>query len=457
MKIYSEHLQKLVATGQLKPSSIGWLTGSIDPFHDFSFDIEGLPDAFGGATVVQFVKQQLVVRAPAGLAPTDNWDVHIFTMPILDTETARSITYKPNFLGQDMTTAMALGTVTVNSGISGSVLLPDTTTWVAPTGFSSVARSPTDFGNSFSMMRLVGGGFEVHNNTEELHKKGSVTVYSQPQSLQIGQGAVQIEGLPDNQQVPSNWFVGRCPPQSLSQCVSNTNSRTWEAKEGCYVPFRIQADRGEYSLASSIPLVFPTVDNSADYASLYGGFCTECDVIVTTGLPETRYVRSDTPVRISNTNTVGAYFTGLGPETVLTLDIRFIVEIAPTPNNQTLISLASPSAAFDPIALELYTKALAELPPGIMVKYNANGKWWETVKTVLKQVQPVVSGLGPYGAIAAKAIDYVPAMESAVKSTAGLLRLAQNTRNAEKEKARTKPQRPVERKQKANKGKVKTD
>lgn len=417
-------MEKLVQTGAIKPSSVGWLTGAIDPFHDYAYDIEGLPDAFGGSTVVQFIKQQVVITAPAGLGPNDNWDCHIFSLPLMDTETGRSVSYRTDYLLQDMTTPFAMGTLCINSGVSGGVLVPDSPAWVAPTAFRSIGRSPTDFGNSFSMMRLVGGGFEVHNNTEELHKKGSVTVYTQPQSLQLGQGLVAVEG--DARQLFSNWFSGRCPPQTIAQAVSNTNARTWEAKEGCYVPFRLQADRGDYALATSIPVVFPTVDNSADYGSTYGGMITELD-IVAAAAPADAFLRADTPVRITNHNTVGAYFTGLGPETVLTLDIRFIVEIAPTPNNQTLISLASPSAAFDPVALELYTKAVAELPPGVMVKFNGNGKWWETVKNVLAKASPMIASMGPYGAIASKVIDSVPKIEETVK---GLMDAAKEVKEA---------------------------
>jgi hypothetical protein len=173
---------------------------------------------------------------------------------------------------------------------------------------------------------------------------------------------------------------------------------------------------------------------------------TEADVI-TVGTPTTYYIRADTPVRVTNHNTVGAYFTGLGPETVLTLDIRFIVEIAPTPNNQTLISLASPSAAFDPIALEMYTKAVAELPPGVMVKFNGSGKWWEIVKNVLSKASPLVANMGPYGAIASKVIDSVPKIEQTVL---GLRDAAKEIKEARQNARSTNP-RDNKGKQDANK------
>ncbi len=426
----------MVAAHTISKNAQDWLTGALDPFHDFQYTPEGLPDTFDGNSVVQFIKRKVSIAAPAGIG-ANNWDCHIFTAPLMTSNVARYHKYQPGFTLVDSTAAvdMSLGTVNVYKALANSDLLPNTEpaplTYTLPTNFSSICVSPTDNANDFSLMRIIGGGFEVHNDTAELYKKGNVVVYAQPTGLKDQWGTYSFANA-GNSFANAQWKSGRLPPVNVDAATSNVNSVSWSAAEGCYVPFRLSMDRVEFQQTTSDMLMLAKTDNSMDYATytpsvgITGTKVTSVDA----GGPVLR-ARSSDPVRFSSLDTTGAYFTGLGPETVLTLDIRFIVEIAPTPANQTLISLASPSSSYEPAALALYARAVSELPPGTKVSNNASGDWWKQVSAGVKAIAPVVGSAGPYGALASAVLGGITAVGDTVS--------ASRQRQKEKKAERTAP------------------
>ena len=386
------YLDKLVNEKFIKPSSRDWLTCSLDPFHDFQFTPAGLPDQFSGASVVQFIKKKVSIVAPAGT--TDKWDCHIFTAPLMTSQTAHNYMASPASLTMYSTWTSGLGTVNVYSVPAGTDTMPNGAASALPAASLATCYSPCDDGNAYSLMRLVGGGFEVHNDTAELYLNGSVTTYSQPTDLEDTFGSCQIG---------ANYGAvlttrARIPPYNVSQATSNVSSMTWSAKEGCYVPFIIDVESCKLQQAISNPLILCTTDSSNPGYGAAPALGVETDLFT---YGTTIVGRSDAPVRFASIETNGAYFTGLTKETVLTLDIRFIVEVAPTPINTTLIALASPSAAYDPEALALYSRAIRELPPGVKASMNAGGDWWRIVSGAINYAAPIIARLGPYGAGAA--------------------------------------------------------
>jgi hypothetical protein len=123
-------------------------------------------------------------------------------------------------------------------------------------------------------------------------------------------------------------------------------------------------------------------------------------------------------------STVGAYFTGLSEETVLTLDVRFFVELRPTPSNPTLVSLSSPTANFDREALDLYYETRQHLPVGVPVSMNEAGDWGRMAAGRISQaarvVSPMLSMISPAagavvatgGALAGQVQKAIPASKS---------------------------------------------
>lgn len=414
----------------INKDSKDWLTGALDPFHDFNYNPEGLPDQYSGSTVVQFIKRRVTLVAPSGIADGEKWDCHIFTSPLMTTELAYAAQMNPGYVGvPNKALSRTLGTVTACRVITGNETLG--------TG-NYGAWSPCDKDNDYSMMRIIGGGFEVHNDTPELYKNGSITVYSQ--ASEAAPRFVTADLATDLDMV-GNVIQARLPPVSGGEAASLVNARTWSAADGCYVPFVLDMSNTGFQQATASSLVLNKVDSSAAYGTATPAIVTQFERV---NLESTAF-RNTSPLRVAGLHTVGAYFFGLTKESVLTLDIRFIVEVAPTAANITLTSLASPSSQYDPLALELYSRAIRDLPPGVQVNMNAAGDWWRIVSSAIKLAAPIVSQMGPYGKAAAAAATGMQAIGDRIldqklkKKIERIEREAESKRNTVNPRQTSKP------------------
>jgi hypothetical protein len=381
-----------------------WLTLALDPFHDYSIPIAGLPDRTHIPTAVQFVKRKVSISAPQGLVGTQTWDCHVFSLPLLST-----LVSKPANLAQyaqcnpaEDSADFVTGTVNVVKSRTGNTTYPVNTAvdW-ENASIDISAYSPTD-GNKGSQIRLIGGGFEVHNDTAELYKNGSVTCYSSTNDWSDPSPAVVGDGLTN----PSYGIVmkARYPPVSSQEAALYTDAHTWSAKDGAYVPLRLDLDcpYTKFRPRSQNIAVFQHKEDG-EPLSLTAKVVAKAD---TFGTPTGNSTYGYTGVATNSNGwlpapveTTGAFFSGLSPETVLTLDIRFICELAPTAANPAMLTMCSPSAEYDPLALNCYTHCLLSLPPGVPVTMNEKGDFWRmAVKSAKKGMSiatPLISMMGP--------------------------------------------------------------
>jgi hypothetical protein len=86
----------------------------------------------------------------------------------------------------------------------------------------------------------------------------------------------------------------------------------------------------------------------------------------------------------------GAYFTGLSPQTTLTVDVRWYIERCPTIDEPSLVVLATPSPVYDPIALKIYSEAVHGLPVGVPVSENPLGEWFNKVLMGVSRYAPLI-------------------------------------------------------------------
>jgi len=115
----------------------------------------------------------------------------------------------------------------------------------------------------------------------------------------------------------------------------------------------------------------------------------------------------------------GAHFTGLSYNTTLTINVRWILERLPGPNEVDLVVLAQPPTPFDPLALELYTRALDNAPPGVMLSENPLGEWFTSVLKKVGEWAPKIGGaLGDIGVPFAETVGKIAgaAASKAVKA-----------------------------------------
>jgi hypothetical protein len=373
-----------------------WALRALDPFHDTNVGLQGMPDHDTAPSAIQYLRRKVTIKKPAGII-SGTWSAHIVSMPTLDRLRLASLdtSISPTLLYIRENDRNA-GTVTVITHPDGEASFPDTPNGTTvPTTHQWQAFSVND-DNARTMKKVIAGGFEVHNDTAELYKQGNVGVYTEPQ-------AQQTTGLSGIRHSGTNYHPGglrrfREPPQTVDKMAVHPSVRNWAAADGCYVPFRLNmADGTEFKPHTSDIPIFAFGDDDTNESNFIG-LGGIPNVLAVNDPVDEDYINTYNYWHPAALSTTGAYFSGLSLETVLTLDILFIVEAAPTSANPALLSMVSPTAPYDPIAIRFYCNTLAMLPPGVPVSENAKGDWWRTVvKTgakVAKLSAPIVAITG---------------------------------------------------------------
>lgn len=394
-------LDKLESRNAITADGNEWIKAALDPFHDFNLNMTGLPDDTTGNSVVRFFKRKLTISRPAGVPVTDNWDCHFFTLPIFDE--ARFCTRDIN--GNNGITFSGPGDISATFGTLNIVSGPADGVWFSPTdgikGSSAIQQLTPDLTLSRrSLARVIGMGFEVHNDTPTLYKGGSVTCYDCPQgdyepTMVYGPKAWDSPTVEGGDSLMSGPFISlRRPPDNVSQCMQLPNSVTWEAAEGCYVVNKVDIKRSNYTQPNNVPLVF-----FGQGGAVNQGSPVSKELFTTWEVPglhnggSGKYLYGTDPAyRLTSLHTSGAYFNGLPPQTVLTLEVHIIVESLPV-NDQAELALASPAAEYDPLALQMYEKSIRTLKSGVPVHMNAKGDWWKMVGGALLNAAPTVASM----------------------------------------------------------------
>lgn len=179
------------------------------------------------------------------------------------------------------------------------------------------------------------------------------------------------------------------PPRNLAEATLIPSTVSREAADGCYVIFTMSDTSNPIRDGVQRRRVFVSKDlegsnffgyaipnTSRSFYAIPNGFTGSAGACP-----------SMLPVPF---DTCGSIFTGLSPQTTLNLYLRTCVETAPGPEQSTLISLAKPTNAFDPDALEVYARTVQFLPPGCSVYDNPDGEWWGAVLNAASKALPAM-------------------------------------------------------------------
>lgn len=380
--------------------SVAWLKTALDPFHDFDTTISGIPDVDTEYSVVEVIPSVTSITAPPDLQSGETWSCQVVFLPTMGSSSGASWFAEDDQGGHkrrsyDGGQNTNVGTVTVVS--HGDTSAPgawsESSTYLQEEAFGKTSRTYTAISaatGGTGLKKLVAGGFEVHNDTAALYKQGSVTVFETPQAnppkavIPIAVGSLSVFNEVEE------YTTYRLPPANRTEAAAHPASRTWEAAHGVYVPMRLGPEtqyqspaRGNFALGRRADLDSDLPIPNSGYQQLRvpgGEFYTESW--------QGRF-------QAAGISTTGAYFSGLSPETVLTLTVKFIVETAPTPANPQFLHLATPTPLYCPKALEMYRLALRHLPPGVKVGMNEKGDWYRMVSSVLNSVAPIVMPFMP--------------------------------------------------------------
>jgi hypothetical protein len=399
-------LENRLTTGKSSKDAISWLKTALDPFHDFDIGINGIPDSDTQFSVVQIFPKVVSVTAPPNLAANETWSCHIATLPLGQTISVRSYDQSNGYntikTGYDNGEGGELGTFTIITHGDDPTGQDNTSYPVPPaTSYGSDSRefravSMDDVGE-MSMKKIIAGGFEVHNDTADLYKQGSVTVYQNAQQT-YDNGVGDWRLLSASTAYLNSTKACRSPPPSREDAAALPSSRTWEASKGVYVPIRLAPDTN-YQPGTSHQFVTRDSDQLITARDVAGYMQTHVSTSST-------YADWKLGHRGAAIETTGAYFSGLSPETVLTVTTKLIIESAPTNANPSLLFSATPTPDYDPKILALYYQTIRHLPPGVEVSFNAKGDWFRMVMKAanvgIPAILPFMSAV-PHAALATRA------------------------------------------------------
>lgn len=359
-----------------------------DPYHDRNLRVTGFPDGATMTSVVKRLAYQYTVACPFTLTAGQSWDFHIFTTPLhckLDLYPGRAI-------GNILTTFNTVNTVNT---LNIFYRLYDTAGVVIN---SSIASLGQDYNGGHgavsdgSSSRFVSLAYELHNTTAEIYRSGSITSY---RLNSIQSRCDYLSKFDTLAAVPITYTSILTLPYTLGEVQMIPNSRTWEAARGVYsvsLPMvsnvystayfqNVLIDTGVPSGGSNNPLL---VFNSTSSASSPFPFFSP---ISTTGTMSSRYIDASQ---------------------TFTLDMRLVLEIAPTPKS-TELAYATTSPSPDLLFLKLYKRMINSIEPGVPVNYNAGGEWFKRIVKIAKENLPTLIHLLPpqYQAAATMALPVV--------------------------------------------------
>jgi len=388
-------------------SSANWLTAALDPFHDYQYDVDGLPDERSAPSVCQVHNQSYTLTCPPAFA-AGTWDASV-----LFTGMNSPIGVVHGFAPGPQT---GCGMMTVTNSVQHSydhgVLSPGVpfgalNLWAGGSVNGMCTGAPclasdvyTTLGsvNAVDRCRLIGAAVEIANTTAEVYKQGSLTVAQLP-DVSDDTATTVYRDVNAVSQYNDTWYQqdkGPIQACTLPPLLAVPGSQTWPAAQGCYfIPRMTRVPR------EVIPYLYTAALQGTPTARVPVLYGTDGK----TATPEPNAFYHQTPLHIpclcpihpNGFSPIQVYMSGLSAQSTLTITFRTIVEYFPTLGSP-LLPLAQPSAAFDPKALALYSHIVAKAPYAVPIDENADGDYFRKILKVLSQLCAAGSPfLGAYG------------------------------------------------------------
>jgi hypothetical protein len=283
--------------------------------------------------------------------------------------------------------------------------------------------------------RLIGMGIEAVNTTAEIYKQGTTTVYRLP----LSHKSSSVYAIPNTTSgfsyVSATSYPA--PPRTVAEAMLLAGSRQWKASEGayCVVPFMGQ-DNPPVATSYEQPwFLYPNQDFPGS-SPLPNNNAFLGPTLVTTGVANTQpaIVKG---FRHENTHMAGMIFAGLSDQSTITLNWNVYYESFPTPSSD-LVTLARPSCVYDPVALELLSRVLNEVPVGVPADMNWDGEWFANIVNKLSDFAPMIGTAlgGPAGGALGAAIG------TAGKALGGYLAAPSPNAGVQKVVVQAKKQQP---------------
>ncbi len=391
-----------------------FVISQVDPFHDDPIDLRGAPSSLSSSSAMLTLKQETTITAAdfSITTPGAKWAVNIAMFPNVNEQATYS--------------GLMTGPATINCGGVPAVtqspqatLFPLTFSAVEHTagnettythdpasavpvfqGLSNSAIATYTDGDGYivsRLLRMVGCAFEVVNETPDIYQQGSVTVYEYPNVSQNTRVTAHWVGSGLNQRDEfCQVRTMAMPPTNLASATINPNSKTWKAKDGCYVIGRPTKTEQHFRRLMATPILYvgnkPTVGDTEPWNYAF---------ITKTGV-NLYPAPSNVPLidTVFDYNVSGAYFQGLSVD-YGTLRVRYKTfwEIVPSVSDSTLVPLARPTLVYRSDVAQLVEEIFRKMPVGVPQTWNPKGEMWRKILSVVGEIatasSPIISALNP--------------------------------------------------------------
>lgn len=404
-----------LAANQCGASDTGaaWLVKTLDPYHDAPVALRGLPDTCEAKTIVRELKASRTISF-GGLAldsATSNgsWGVHIDLLPlgapmdIDDCETNIGGGVRQKSSGQVNTLFPLTIAAHVGEGSPTGPTCYPLETFDGTFTFANVAGLTAgkfnkiytgidiDLANKEQQpFRILAAAFEVHNVTAPLYQTGVATAYRINSEFDLHEVSIPLYPLV----APSSTtnYMKRAKFLSLpldrqEDMLRLPGTVQWEAKDGCYCVGAL--DPVEVDKFMTQPDVTSIVGINSQSNGVNA--CLPTGQIIAGNMTAASAFSPGQNVFISSLQTGGIYFTGLREETVLQINVRWVIETIPDVFDND-ITLANVSAEYDPAILELYAKTVRLMPPGVPVNQNPLGEWFDSIMALVANTASFIGG-----------------------------------------------------------------
>jgi hypothetical protein len=388
-------LNKLVEGKVLTPEGLAWLTIAVDPWHDTAVKgMNGMPDqGIGKSVTFQVVQEYQISKAnsPTPLPP-GNWSVRIGNFPWLTTQELKPGLFYGELVTQGPPSTAGLGVpVQVNYAQDGVDFADLAVTGTANAQGCSV---PEEFLQGVT--KVCGMGIEVINTTAILNKQGLMSCARMVQPDVESYTSYVSLSVPANAWAVKSMTPFRTLPKNLTELALYPGFAQEEAKDGYYAPVLFKFDRFSHYPAPYGTLLLDDDPHAGTFDTSNPITCYSSNLtqIVVPGNTTPFYTARQLPLYYGCDSNV-VLFTGLSEETTLNLRVRWILERFPSDQEKQILVIATPSAVYDPVALEIYSRAVQMLPSGVPFTENPGGEWWKTMLAAIGKVAGPMLGMLP--------------------------------------------------------------
>lgn len=458
-------LSRLVASRRLTMSGLKWLIVALDPFHDTEVDVDGYPDSNTSRVINQCVVKTAVMAKPATLT-TSTWDAHVFFNPI--SACYASSTLAQNYRTRHLLTpdgviiqsaAYAADTLYLYSGYNAMALNAGHDWLLTPEPTAARRNLYYDLamdleaGTGYS--RLISCGMEIINTSATLYESGSIYTYRSPSMPQVNLYRYDITAaepggettdldlikyinekdlktttttakeIPPVGAATLAWMVPtvNLPPTTVAEITTTPNTQNLNAKGGLYLVGTMEQEENPFNRPLAGTVISAQTFTQAEIVANSGSACYAARGVLM-AIPSGGAKDNTYPIPWNNH---GCIITGLTPESTLQVTVKYCIEKIPSIEQAELMRISKCSPTRDPLAIEIYQKAICRLPVGCPVNRNPWGEWFDlALEAVVAFAPKIGAAFGPRGAAigAGAAIAAQVALEanmSAVRQQQSLL------------------------------------